>query len=110
MMRAFFITPLALTLAFSNCCPNARPRFWKIRDTAGGGVAYTVDTAAVPAGSLLPRDIRYVDEAGKYVDVRNPRPEREMTEQEWKTATSGAGYSLLYCGRRHACWAKTKDL
>lgn len=71
-------------------------------------MAYTVDTVAVPASSLVPRDIRYVDAAGKYVNVQNPKLVREMSEQEWKDATSGAGYSLFYCGHRSACWAKTK--
>ncbi|MES2440777.1 MAG: hypothetical protein V4584_17045 [Verrucomicrobiota bacterium] len=94
---------------FSACCPNAQPRFWKVRDTTGGGTAYTVDTVAVPAASLVPRDIRYVDAEGRYVDVRSPKMVREMPESEWKVATSGAGYSLRYCGHRTGCWARTKD-
>lgn len=110
MMKPLSVAILAiLPFMFSACCSNAKPRFWKVRDAPKGGVAYTVDTLAVPAGSLVPRDIRYVDAAGKYVGVRNPKVVREMTEQEWKTATSGAGYGLFYCGHRKGCWAKTND-
>lgn len=110
MMKALTVAIVAiLPLFFSSCCPNATPRFWKVRDTSRGLIAYTVDTAAVPASSLVPRDIRYVDAAGEYVEVRIPRVVREMTEQEWRDATSGAGYSLFYCGHRKACWAKTRD-
>lgn len=98
-----------LPLMVSACCHNARPRFWKVRDSTAGGTAYTVDTVAVPTSSLLPPDIRYVDAAGEYVDVRKPKVVREMAEQEWKAETSGAGYSLFYCGHRGACWAKTRD-
>lgn len=103
------VISVVMPFLFSACCSHAQPRFWKVRDTVGGGLAYTVDTAAVPASSLVPRDIRYVDAGGKYVDVRSPKVVREMSEQEWKTATSGAGYSLYYCGHRSGCWAKTKD-
>ncbi|MBK1818383.1 hypothetical protein JIN84_22380 [Luteolibacter yonseiensis] len=102
-------TLVILPLMFSACCSNARPRFWKVRDGSAGGLAYTVDTIGVPTGSLQPPDIRYVDGAGKYVDVRKPKVVREITEQEWKTATSGARYSLFYCGLRRACWAKTRE-
>lgn len=110
MMRPLSIAILAiLPFMFSACCSHAQPRFWEVRDTTGKGKAYTVDTIAVPANSLQPSDIRYVDSAGHYVEVRSPKVVREMTEQEWKLATSGAGYSLWYCGHRKACWAKTKD-
>lgn len=98
-----------LPFMFSACCSNAHPRFWKVRDTKSGATAYTVDTLAVPASSLLPADIRYVDSAGKSVNVQSPKMDREMTEQEWKAATSGAGYSLRYCGHREACWAKAQN-
>ncbi|RYD17414.1 MAG: hypothetical protein EOP88_26705 [Verrucomicrobiaceae bacterium] len=97
-----------LPLVFSACCSHAQPRFWKVRDTKNGATAYTVDTAAVPTTSLVARDIRYVDTGGKLVEVRNPKMVREMPEAEWKAATSGAGYSLWYCGHRKACWAKAK--
>lgn len=98
-----------LPFMFSACCTKAQPRFWKVRDAKGGTTAYTVDTLAVPASSLMPADIRYVDAAGKYVNLQSPKMDREMTEQEWKVATSGAKYSLRYCGHREACWAKTQD-
>jgi hypothetical protein len=110
-MKKHLTAALLATLPFvlSACCSNAHPRFWKVRDTAGGGTAYTVDTLAVPGSSLTPRDIRYVDGAGKFVAVQSPKMVREMSEQEWKAATSNARYSLLYCGHRQACWAKTKE-
>ena len=68
-----------------------------------------MDKVVVPSASLQPRDIRYVDASGKYVDVRKPKVISQMSEPEWKQATSGAGYSLWFCGHRMACWAKTKD-
>lgn len=98
------ILPLILTA----CCTDAQPRFWKVRDASGGATAYTVDTVAVPTTSLLPVDLKYVDAAGKYVAVVSPKRVCEMSEQEWKAATSGARYSLRYCGIRKACWAKAK--
>lgn len=98
-----------LPFLFSACCSDAKPRFWKVRDTKGGATAYTVDTVAVPASTLVPRDIKYVDAAGNYVSVQNPKVVREMTEEEWKQATSGAGYSLYPCNHRNGCWAKTKE-
>ncbi len=98
-----------LPFLISGCCSNAHPRFWKVRDGAHGITAYTVDTVEVPASSLVPRDIRYVDSAGRFADLRNPKVVREMSEPEWKAATSGASYSLFYCGHRKGCWAKTKD-
>ncbi len=98
-----------LPLLASACCPHAQPRFWKVRDTKGGITAYTVDTLAVPSTSLQPRDIRYVDASGKFVDVPKPKVVSQMSEQEWKQATSGAGYSLWFCGHRMACWARTKE-
>ena len=112
-----FLTMKPLTVAilatlpflFSACCSNAHPRFWKVRDTKDGATAYTVDTLAVPAGSLMPADIRYVNAAGKYVHVQSPKMVSGMSEQEWKVATSGAGYTLRYCGHREACWAKAHD-
>lgn len=115
MMRVFPMSrPLSLAvvavlpLVFSACCSKAQPRFWKARDVKSGVTAYTVDTLAVPTTSLLARDIRYVDAGGKVVEVQNPKMVREMQEAEWKAATSGAGYSLWYCGHRKACWAKAK--
>jgi hypothetical protein len=109
MIKPLSVAILAtLPFLFSACCTHAQPRFWKVRDTAGGGTAYTVDTVAVPASSLVPRDIRYVDSTGKYVAVQSPKVVKQLTEQEWKAATSGAGYSLNYCGHRKGCWAKTK--
>ena len=110
MMKPLTVAILAtLPFMLSACCTHAQPRFWKVRDTTGGGTAYTVDTAAVPTSSLMPRDIRYVDATGKYVTIKSPKMDREMTVQEWKSATSGAGYSLRYCGHRSACWAKATD-
>lgn len=110
MKKHLSIVSMAIVpLLFSACCSNAQPRFWKVRDASSKGTAYTVDTVAVPANSLVPRDIRYVDATGEYVKIQNPKVVREMTEQEWKQATSGAGYSLYYCGHRKGCWAKTKD-
>lgn len=97
---------LALPFLLFACCPHAQPRFWKVRD--GKTTAYTVDTVAVPSTSLQPRDIRYVDSSGKYVDVAKPKMVSQMSEEEWKQATSGAGYSLWFCGHRMACWARTK--
>lgn len=67
-----------------------------------------MDTVAVPSTSLQARDIRYVDATGKYVDVAKPKMVSQMSEEEWKRATSGAGYSLWFCGHRMACWARTK--
>jgi hypothetical protein len=99
----------ALPLMLSACCSDAQPRFWNVRDAKGGGTAYTVDTAAVPASTLTPSDMKYVDAAGKYVNVVIPVLVREMPEPEWRVATSGARYSLRYCGIRKACWAKAKD-
>jgi hypothetical protein len=99
---------LSALLLFS-CCPHAQPRFWKVRDGHGKATAYTVDTAAVPGTSLQARDIRYVDASGKYVDVAKPKIVSQMSEEEWKQATSGAGYSLWFCGHRMACWAVTKS-
>lgn len=93
----------------SACCSQAQLRFWKVRDGSGGATVYTVDTVAVPSTSLQPRDIRYVDASGKSVNVRRPKMISQMSEPEWKQATSGAGYSLWFCGHRMACWAKTKD-
>lgn len=98
-----------LPFLFSACCSDAKPRFWKVRDTKGGATAYAVDTVAVPASTLVPRDIKYVDATGKYVDVQKPKMVREITEQEWQQATSGAGYSLFPCSHRNGCWAKTKQ-
>lgn len=92
----------------SACCSDAQPRFWQVRDTADGRTAYTVDTVAVPSSSLMPVDIKYVDAAGNCVDVVSPKPVRQMSEQEWRTATSGGRYSLRYCGLRKNCWAKAK--
>lgn len=109
-MKLLTIALLAtLPILLAGCCTDVHPRFWKVRDTAGGATAYTVDTVAVPATSLMPEDKRYVDAAGKYVNITSPKLVREMSEQEWKAATSGARYSLRYCGIRRACWAKTKD-
>ncbi len=98
-----------LTFLFSSCCTKAQPRFWKVRDTKSNGTAYTVDTLAVPTSSLGQRDIRYVDSSGKYVNVGSSKVISRMSEQEWKRATSGAGYSLWYCGHCHGCWAKTRE-
>lgn len=67
-----------------------------------------MDTVAVPSTSLQLRDIRYVDASGKSVEIRKPKVVSQMSEPEWKQATSGAGYSLWFCGHRMACWAKTK--
>ncbi|MCF7730753.1 MAG: YgdI/YgdR family lipoprotein [Akkermansiaceae bacterium] len=97
-----------LSLMLSACCSDAQPRFWQVRDTADGRTAYTVDTVAVPSSSLMPVDIKYVDAAGNCVDVVSPKPVRQMSEQEWRTATSGGRYSLRYCGLRKNCWAKAK--
>jgi hypothetical protein len=102
-----FLTTLPFLLAA--CCSDTQPRFWKVRDAKGGATAYTVDTAAVPTNSLMPSDLKFVDAAGKYVKVVRPTLVREMSEQEWQVATSGARYSLRYCGIRKACWAKAKD-
>lgn len=99
----------ALPFMLAACCSDAQPRFWKVRDAKGGATAYTVDTAAVPTHSLMPSDLKYVDAAGKYVAVVSPTLVREMSEQQWQVATSGARYSLRYCGSRKACWAKAKD-
>lgn len=109
MTRFLFLVTLAvLSLLFSACCSKAQPRFWKVRDVKSGVTAYTVDTLAVPTTALVARDIRYVDAAGKIMEVGSPKMVREMKEAEWKAATSGAGYSLWYCGHRKACWAKAK--
>jgi hypothetical protein len=109
MQPAVIIAMLAiLPFLFGGCCSDVQPRFWKVRDAASGGTAYTVDTAAVPATSLLPSDLRYVNAAGQYVTVASPKLVREISEQEWQDATSGAGYRLFYCGRRKACWAKAR--
>lgn len=110
-MKTSLTVAILATLPFmlAACCSDAQPRFWKVRDAKGGGTAYTVDTAAVPASSLTPIDMKYVDATGKYVTLGSPKLVREMSEQEWKTATSGARYSLFYCGHRKACWAKAKD-
>lgn len=99
----------ALPLLASACCPHAQLRFWKVRDGSGGATAFTVDTAAVPSSSLQPRDIRYVDASGKFVDVAKPKVVSQLSEKEWNTATSGAGYSLWFCGHRMACWARTRE-
>lgn len=98
----------ALPFLLAACCSDAHPRFWKVRDATGGATSYTVDTVAVPTTSLAPSSLRYVDAMGHYVNVAKPKLVREMSEQEWKTATSGARYSLRYCGIRKACWAKAK--
>jgi hypothetical protein len=110
-MKKLLIATLLATLpfAFSACCSDAQLRFWEVRDAKSGGKSYTVDTAAVPATSLKAVDKKYVDSAGNYVEVANPRLVRQMSEQEWKTATSGARYSLRYCGHCKGCWAKAKD-
>lgn len=109
-MKPLTVTILAiLPCMLSTCCPHAQIRFWKVRDTSGGGTAYTVDTVAVPSNSLMPNDMKYVDSAGKYITVESPKLVREMSEHEWRDATSGARYSLRYCGIRNACWAKAKD-
>lgn len=109
MTRLLSLAILAiLPFLFSACCSKAQQRFWKVRDTKSGVTAYTVDTLAVPTTSLVARDIRYVDPAGKIIEVGSPKMVREMKEAEWKSATSGAGFSLWYCGHRKACWAKTK--
>lgn len=104
--RSIVFAALPVLLLFS-CCPHAQPRFWKVRN--GKATAYTVDTAAVPGTSLQARDIRYVDASGKYVDVAKPKIVSQMSEEEWKQATSGAEYSLWFCGHRMACWAVTKS-
>lgn len=110
MIRPLSVAILALQpFMFSACCTKAQPRFWEVRDGAGKSRSYTVDTITVPANSLQPRDVRYVDPDGHYVEVGTPKVVREMSEQEWKLATSGAGYSLYFCGHRKGCWAKTKD-
>lgn len=106
--RSIVCAALPALLLFS-CCPHVQPRFWKVRDGHGKATAYTVDTEAVPTTSLQARDIRYVDAAGKYVDVAKPTIVSRMSEEEWKQATSGAGYSLWFCGHRMACWAVTKS-
>ena len=109
MIRFLNIVAMVAVIAgLTGCCSDAQPRFWKVRDANNGGTAYTVDTVAVAASSLLPIDIKYVNSAGEFVDVARPKRMGQLTEQEWKAATSGARYSLLYCGRRKACWAKTK--
>ncbi len=99
-----------LPLLASSCCSNAQPRFWKVRDTTvkNAPLAYTVDTAAVPTTSLVPRDIRYVDSTGHYVTLQNPKMISQISADQWTQATSGARYSLNYCPHRKACWAKTK--
>jgi len=97
-----------LPLLFSACCSDVRPRFWEVRDTKGGGKAYAVDTAAVPLESFKPGAVRYVSPAGELVSIASPKVVRGLSEQEWKAATSGARYSLLYCGKCKACWAKAK--
>ena len=110
MKKTLILAILAsFSLLLAACCSDAQPRFWKVRDTKGGGTSYTVDTAAVPASSLMPVDKKYVDATGKFVEVASPKLVREISEQEWKAATAGARYSLRYCGHRKACWAKTKD-
>lgn len=99
---------LALPFLLASCCSDAQPRFWKVRDAQGGGTTYAVDTVAVPASSIGPRSINYVNAAGDYVEVAAPQRVCEMSAREWQAVTSGASYSLRYCGIRKACWAKAK--
>lgn len=100
---------VTLSVLLAACCSDAQPRFWKVRDAVGGGTVYTVDTVAFPTNSLMPCDVKYVDATGKSVHVTSPKPVRELSAQEWQAATSGAGYSLRYCSKRKACWAKAKE-
>jgi len=104
------LTLAILTTILPSCCTNAQPRFWKVRDTTvkNAPIAYTVDTAAVPTTSLVPRDIRYVDSTGNYVTLQSPKMISQISGDQWTQATSGATYSLNYCPHRKACWAKTK--
>ncbi len=109
-MKRFLLLASAMTALslLGSCCNGAHPRFWKVVDKANGATAYTVDTAAAPVDSLGPEDVKYVNASGTGVAVSKPKFVRELSAQEWQTATSGARYSLLYCPVRKACWAKAK--
>jgi len=103
MNKLLALVVLALPVTLAGCiCDKTEARFWEVKDSKSGVMAFTVDTAKVTAYSI---DTKYVDASGQYVTVEAPAPVRQMTEAEWLAATGGASYGLLYCGMRKACWA-----
>lgn len=98
----------ALPLLLQSCCSDAKVRFWKYRDGKGGAAVYAVDTEKVPLASLAPTGAVYLDRAGHAVRPAGLKQPKQITEAEWRAATSGARFSLLYCGKCKGCWAKVK--
>lgn len=88
------------------CCSSSEARFWEVRDTATGRTAFTVDTVGVPFEEISEK---FVDASGRAVRVDAPQRVRQMSEAEYSTATSGAGFGVSYCPMRKKCWATAHE-
>lgn len=87
--------------SLSACCSSSEARFWEVRDVATGRTAYTVDTAGVPFEDIAEH---FVDPSGRSVRLDAAQRVRQLSEAEYTTATSGAGYGISYCPERKKCW------
>lgn len=97
-----------LPLLLQSCCSDAKVRFWKFRDPKGGATVYSVDTEKVPLQALAPAGVVYLDRTGRAAHPAKPGQPKQISEAEWRAATSGARFTLLYCGKCKGCWAKIR--
>jgi hypothetical protein len=97
-----------LALLLQSCCSDAKVRFWKFRDAKGGSTVFAVDTEKVPLDSLAPVGRVYLDRTGRAAHPASPGKPKQISEAEWRAATSGARFTLLYCGKCKGCWAKVR--
>jgi hypothetical protein len=95
---AALLALVSAPLAGCQSC-EGQARFWSVN----GGSAFTVDTAAVPltSGKI---NLEYVDAQGRRVRVDDAAVS-QISEAQYVSGTSGAGYSIAYCGVMKACWA-----
>jgi hypothetical protein len=106
LLSLAFLALAAAPLAGCHSC-EGQARFWSVRDAATNRTSYTVDTIGTPLDSGKV-DQKFVDEQGRFCSVQQPTIS-SISEQQYRSGTSGADYSINYCPIMKQCWAMPRE-